>query len=346
VLNVTVLEAKDLKPLNLMGRSDPFVVLSMDDKKEKSTFKTNTSDPVWNEEFSIGVTTLRSTLKVEVFDKSKNDTPEGAIEIPLKNLEKQEKMDNWYDLSNSANEDCGQIRLKFHLIWSRYQYFSDNFNRTENKINTIKKDMVDLEKYLVLFEKPFGILLFVEIDEHMNKKLWGNDEEYLQQTRKSFSPRMTVNKNAGGLHNALENVFKFTLKTTNVEWNYLTKVCMYCVVIFSAMALFGRSDFLNLVVGVAIWLIFIRDAKYDVIEYLERFMQVLVITTLYDFFWLYFHNKGFWNSEYNSGVRKFALVFSYFNFIAKIILLGCVYVQVKKAKNQRPSDGRKTVSKG
>ena len=51
VLNISVLEARDLKPMDAMGRSDPYVILKIDEQKEKTNYIADTLDPVWNEDF-------------------------------------------------------------------------------------------------------------------------------------------------------------------------------------------------------------------------------------------------------------------------------------------------------
>lgn len=53
-LNVILLEARELKPMDFNGKSDPYCVLSIAGaQKQKSTYKPNQLDPVWNEEFNL-----------------------------------------------------------------------------------------------------------------------------------------------------------------------------------------------------------------------------------------------------------------------------------------------------
>lgn len=53
LLTVVVCEAKDLKPLDYTGKSDPYVVIQLDKEKSTSTFKPQTLNPVWNESFGL-----------------------------------------------------------------------------------------------------------------------------------------------------------------------------------------------------------------------------------------------------------------------------------------------------
>ena len=211
VLNISVLEAKDLKPMDFTGKSDPFVLLVLDDKKEKSTYKSDTVDPVWNEDFVLSVRSKSSVLNVEVFDKDVvGDGLEGLVKIPMTDLLNQQKVDNWYLLENQeGGEEKGKIRLRLQLIWSRYQYFQDNLSRTDDKLKKIKKDMEDLNQYLELFEKPFGILLYVEIDDNVSKIMWGDTDEIMPQNtigrRSVLSP-----KHPRDLLNTFEHVLRGT----------------------------------------------------------------------------------------------------------------------------------------
>ncbi|KAF7806445.1 synaptotagmin-5-like [Senna tora] len=71
VLSVTVVSAEDLPATDLLGKSDPFVVLTM--KKSETKCKTrvvnNTLNPVWNQTFDFVVEDgLHDMLMVEIWD--------------------------------------------------------------------------------------------------------------------------------------------------------------------------------------------------------------------------------------------------------------------------------------
>jgi len=138
-------------------------------------------------------------------------------------------------------------------------------------------------------------------------------------------------------------MFKTILKKAHIEWSKLTKFLMYIVLILSFSNLFARSDFLNLILGLTIWIIFIKDKLYDVLEYLQYFSTLIIITNFFDLFWLYFHTTGFWNSSYNSIPRKLTLLSSYLNFFAKFILTFTLRLQIKKARalNEREKQKQK-----
>ncbi|KAI5673331.1 hypothetical protein M9H77_13695 [Catharanthus roseus] len=71
VLSVTVISAEDLPAADLMGKSDPFVVVTMkkSEQKNKTRVLNNTLNPVWNQTFDIVVEDgLHDLLILEVYD--------------------------------------------------------------------------------------------------------------------------------------------------------------------------------------------------------------------------------------------------------------------------------------
>ncbi|KAK4265260.1 hypothetical protein QN277_026336 [Acacia crassicarpa] len=71
ILSVTVISAEDLPPADLMGKADPFVVLTMKktENKNKTRVVNNNLNPVWNQTFDFVVEDgLHDMLIVEVYD--------------------------------------------------------------------------------------------------------------------------------------------------------------------------------------------------------------------------------------------------------------------------------------
>jgi C2 domain len=214
VLNICVIEACDLKPLDFIGKSDPYVILKLEDGIEKSSYKPDTLDPFWNEDFVFNVKDKTSTLRVEVFDKDTvgEDDLEGIVEIPLLDLVDQQKVEKWYNLKNeNGEEEPGKIKLRLHFVWSLHQYFVDMLKKTDEKIHKIEENLVQLNTFLEHIEKPFGILLFVEIDDKLEKLLVGDSEELLNpvQTRKTVA----ISKPKPNITTVIEDVFRGTLST-------------------------------------------------------------------------------------------------------------------------------------
>ncbi|GMQ07263.1 hypothetical protein CsSME_00051533 [Camellia sinensis var. sinensis] len=71
VLSVTVISAEDLPPADLMGKADPYVVLTMKktETKKKTWVVNENLNPVWNQTFDFVVEDgLHDMLILEVWD--------------------------------------------------------------------------------------------------------------------------------------------------------------------------------------------------------------------------------------------------------------------------------------
>ena len=84
-LTVHVVEARDLKPMDVDGTSDPYIVLEIENQRIETNYKKSTLSPVWNESFNFDISHGREPLVVTVWDKDTfgNDEFEGMCVIPL-----------------------------------------------------------------------------------------------------------------------------------------------------------------------------------------------------------------------------------------------------------------------
>ena len=221
-LYVKLLEAKDLKPMDFDGTSDPYVIFQFDGKKLISSYKEETLEPVWNEEFTFPVTSTNLDLNVEVWSRdayAQHDL-EGCVTISLQDLAEQKKTDKWYELSN-GDEKFGYLRLGLHYIHSRFKYFSDLYNLTKEQILSLQNDLSELNRYYELFEKPFGIVLYGEVEAIITKRILDIGEEigtYMITNRKSLfvSPRFSMYKS--GFAHKMESVFRGTLSKHKLNY--------------------------------------------------------------------------------------------------------------------------------
>ena len=103
-LTVHCVEARDLKPLDVDGTSDPYVILQIEDQRIETTFKKSTLNPVWNESFTFEIHHGRDPLFIEVMDKDTfgEDESEGVCTFSLDDLRDQMKHDQWLDLIDRA----------------------------------------------------------------------------------------------------------------------------------------------------------------------------------------------------------------------------------------------------
>ena len=88
ILTVHVVEARDLKPMDMEDTSDPYVILMIEDQRIETNYKKSTLAPVWNESFTFDIQNGRDSLKVTVMDKDifGNDEFEGQCLVRLGDL--------------------------------------------------------------------------------------------------------------------------------------------------------------------------------------------------------------------------------------------------------------------
>mgnify|MGYP000926628667 CR=1 FL=1 len=88
VLTVSVIEARDLKPMDFDGVSDPYVILECAGQTCQTKYHKSTLNPIWEESFTFDIFKGDEILKVLVMDKDaiKSDDFEGQCFIPLNSL--------------------------------------------------------------------------------------------------------------------------------------------------------------------------------------------------------------------------------------------------------------------
>jgi len=86
-LLVTIIGASQLPKLHTFGWCDPYVVVEnlQTSQKEQTFVMNNNADPIWEETFTIVISDLHDTLKMEIFnhDIIGADDPIGAVIFPL-----------------------------------------------------------------------------------------------------------------------------------------------------------------------------------------------------------------------------------------------------------------------
>lgn len=130
VLDVKLVEAKDLLNKDLIGKSDPYAVLyirPIKDRVKKSKIIDNQLNPVWNEHFEFDVEDIDTQhLTVKIFDKEtvQEDELLGYAQVQLKDLELGKLKDMYLPLvKDSENrkpdtKNRGQVHLE--LIYRQF----------------------------------------------------------------------------------------------------------------------------------------------------------------------------------------------------------------------------------
>ena len=161
ILTVHVVEARDLKPMDMDGTSDPYVVLQIEDQRIETNYKKSTLQPVWNESFTFEITHGREPLQIVVMDKDTfgNDDLEGICQFPLNQLRDQMKHDQWLDLVDEKGQPTqGRVRLMLQWVYSKVDYFKDYLEKWDVTLENDISEKDQIEKFIKQLESPFGFL--------------------------------------------------------------------------------------------------------------------------------------------------------------------------------------------
>ncbi|XP_059914703.1 extended synaptotagmin-2 isoform X2 [Gadus macrocephalus] len=121
VLRIHLLEARDLVGKDkflgglIKGKSDPYCVVRMGNEQFQSKVVHETVHPKWNEVYEVLVydQTVKQ-LEIEVFDEDTDkDDFLGRLMIDMAELEKEKKVEEWFDLEEVAT---GQLHLKLEYL--------------------------------------------------------------------------------------------------------------------------------------------------------------------------------------------------------------------------------------
>ncbi|KAL6502094.1 Synaptotagmin-5 [Orobanche gracilis] len=123
ILEVKLIEAKELTNKDIIGKSDPFAKICIRPLRDRTkTSKTidNQINPIWNEHFEFEVEDVSTqNLTVKVYDDEGIQAAEliGCAQIPLHNLEPGKVKDVWLKLVKDLeiqrdNKNRGQVHLE------------------------------------------------------------------------------------------------------------------------------------------------------------------------------------------------------------------------------------------
>ncbi|KAJ7265830.1 hypothetical protein O6H91_Y403100 [Diphasiastrum complanatum] len=202
ILHVKVIRATNLRKKDLMGKSDPYVTLSLGEgklRKKKTTVKLNNLNPEWNESFQLIVQDPEvQTLELHVYDWEKVGPPDklGMQVIPLNDLVPEETKTLTLDLLKNMdpNDPANQRHRGQLTVELTYKLFKEDatFSNEEEDESTVEKAPKDAP--------PGGGLLVVIIHSaedlegkhHTNpyaKVVFRGEQKKTQVIKKNRDPR-------------------------------------------------------------------------------------------------------------------------------------------------------------
>ncbi|ORY07619.1 hypothetical protein K493DRAFT_310160 [Basidiobolus meristosporus CBS 931.73] len=198
VLKITVRSGRNLKNLEFMGMSDPYVILQCNNRAElgRTSVKKNTLNPVWDETYFILLHRLSDTLSLEVYDKEevKKDRSLGTASFDLSTLsESPEQVDVLAKVIREGGKQCGE--LLFDVAYSPVVPPIKNEDGTESPVESnsgILKVFVHQGKGFSTSGNPYGILklnghevLKTQVIKKKDNPLWEKNVEMFISDKKS-----------------------------------------------------------------------------------------------------------------------------------------------------------------
>ncbi|VDM95432.1 unnamed protein product [Onchocerca ochengi] len=134
-LVVKVFRARNLASIDVMNKSNPFVVVELVNALLQTHTEYKTINPEWNKIFTFAVKDIHSILEITIYDEDPNKKAEflGKIAIPLLQIQNCEP--KWYALKDRKLETRakGQILLEMDVIWNPIRAAIRTFNPRERK---------------------------------------------------------------------------------------------------------------------------------------------------------------------------------------------------------------------
>ena len=118
MLYLHVIEGKDLPKMGLLGKTDPYLTITLSDSNITHTTKviSNSLSPTWDQKFSFPVKSESQVLKIIM--KDKNVVSDGCIsslEVPIRSLQKYHIDNLWYQMRPFGGvKSGGRIHLVLH----------------------------------------------------------------------------------------------------------------------------------------------------------------------------------------------------------------------------------------
>ena len=132
VLEVTIVEGRNLKDKDMVGHNDAYIELYLDKKyKQRTTTVKDTNNPVWNQSFRFNVDKHDDTITFKVFDEDivgKDDI--GKCKVKLKHVFDDGKFNEWVKLPAMLGlSSNGELRvvMSFKVRRLRFSRFIIGF---------------------------------------------------------------------------------------------------------------------------------------------------------------------------------------------------------------------------
>lgn len=118
-IHIKVIEAKEVPKSDVLGLSDPFITISVNNKFTvcKTKFIKNCHEPKWNQQFSIDLKKPNSSVlhfNLKDHDFIFHDQL-SSRDFPISQFVKDQIVEDWFEFRNKKGQSAGKVKLAFHL---------------------------------------------------------------------------------------------------------------------------------------------------------------------------------------------------------------------------------------
>jgi hypothetical protein len=312
VLTVQVIKAQNLLPMDIGGKSDPYVILSCENQQIETRYISNDLNPVWDETFTFQIQKGTEDLSVIVMDHDvigRHDF-EGQVEIPLQSISDQMKHDQFFDLhgKNPSEPWQGRIHLTLQWVWSKVKYWETLANQWKENIEYDQNDLKNLQDLLIKLKEPFA---FIE----------QNVETVVVQRSKVTGGSLAE---YGGTLTSGVTTYVETHLVSPFEWGRSAELIFSVFVMLTLISMFLRPDFVNLTLGVLISMFMFNKQMTASIAY--ALATAVAVSEVYDLLWMSIYlsvsSTQQWATsqelEVESAVASIVTIASIANFVLKV----------------------------
>ena len=318
-LYITIFEAKDLNAGCITFECNPFVQITFQNNIQRTSIKKD-SNPIWDENFKFQINSLGDDekIKFEVLNKTFfGEKSLGSITINLNSLINQEELEKLFDL----NPGSGKIRMKLRCILNLVNYYNKEIKRCNDDLQFFTELYGIMQAYEDQMQIPFGIIYSQNLDTLL-------DKDNLQQSEKIID----INFAKNNLFTSGEKMHGSDGKK-KITWNRTTQLLIIIFIASIFFTLLERSNFLDLLLAIAVGTLFLLDKNSDIEKYLQPLILTFGFSLLYDFIWFITQFGKFISDSENPEIKLNRFI--YFVCIGNSLIKVCLIQGLNTVKRKK-----------
>ena len=318
-LYITIFEAKDLNAGGITFECNPFVQITFQNNIQRTSIKKD-SNPIWDENFKFQINSLGDDekIKFEVLNKTFfGEKSLGSITINLNSLINQEELEKLFDL----NPGSGKIRMKLRCILNLVNYYNKEIKKCDDDLQFFTELYGIMQTYEDQMQIPFGIIYSQNLDTLL-------DKDNLQQSERIID----INFAKNSLFTSGEKMHGGDGKK-RITWNRTTQLLIIIFIASIFFTLLERSNFLDLLLAIAVGTLFLLDKNSDIEKYLQPLILTFGFSLLYDFIWFISQFGKFISDSENPEIKLKRFI--YFVCIGNSLIKVCLIQGLNTVKRKK-----------